>query len=295
MYIKVEEEGGTDFEPNLIAKKRLKIGTFKIVSTGKRVGERFLKIIFHNAIKQNVDEIYVTLFPNKREEVKALLALLQKWGFVECGIKISTNEIVLIKDMKHYNSEKNQKFNYPNIQRLPNYFFLPIESEFHTDLFPDFALTNEDISFYDDNEAHRYALEKVYISGKHKNQINVKSGDILAIYRNGERWPKKYSSVVTGTAIVESIEEPNTIEVFLNECKNITVFSQEELKNFFFTKKYRMIVKLIDLDAFQKKVTLDKLQQNGIVEENSGPRPFQTMTTKQFSDIIKLNKGEEDE
>lgn len=79
-------------------KKRLKIGTFKIISTGFRVGERFLKYIFDNAINNNVQEIYVTLFEDKRDEITALSNLLKKWGFVKWGMK-NNGETVLVKKL----------------------------------------------------------------------------------------------------------------------------------------------------------------------------------------------------
>ena len=62
------------------------LGTFKIDSTGFRLGERFVKIIFDNAIERKVEEIYVTLFED-RQELLALGALLRRWGFYEYGIK----------------------------------------------------------------------------------------------------------------------------------------------------------------------------------------------------------------
>ncbi len=59
-------------------KKRLKIGTFKVVASGFRLGERFLKIVFDNAIANKVEEIYVTIF-DKTSEQKRLIALLTDW------------------------------------------------------------------------------------------------------------------------------------------------------------------------------------------------------------------------
>ena len=64
LYLKVEDrnENYSDIEPVFKPKKRLKIGTFKVALNGFRLGERFLKIIFDNALKQKVEEIYVTIF-----------------------------------------------------------------------------------------------------------------------------------------------------------------------------------------------------------------------------------------
>jgi hypothetical protein len=63
LYIKIEDEHKAykDIEPSFNLAKRLKVGTFKVESTGFRLGERFIKIILDNAIQYNVDEVYVTM------------------------------------------------------------------------------------------------------------------------------------------------------------------------------------------------------------------------------------------
>ncbi len=64
-YLKIENERESyhDINPQFQPKKRLKIGTLKVELNGFRLGERFLKIVFDNAIAQRVDEVYVTIFP----------------------------------------------------------------------------------------------------------------------------------------------------------------------------------------------------------------------------------------
>ena len=88
LYLKTEgiSENYSDIEPPFLPKRRLKVGTFKVESTGFRLGERFVKIIFDNALQRKVDEIYVTLFTD-RGELVALEELLYRWGFVFYGIK----------------------------------------------------------------------------------------------------------------------------------------------------------------------------------------------------------------
>ncbi|PIX06400.1 MAG: hypothetical protein COZ76_09075, partial [Flavobacteriales bacterium CG_4_8_14_3_um_filter_35_10] len=67
LYLKVEDkdEKYLDINPFFTPKKRLKVGTFKVINNGFRLGERFIKIIFDNALKNNVDEIYVTIFDKR--------------------------------------------------------------------------------------------------------------------------------------------------------------------------------------------------------------------------------------
>ena len=82
LYLKVEDENENylNVYPILPPKRRLKVGTFKVISNGFRLGERFIKIIFDNALKNRVQEIYVTIY-DKRPEQRRLIELLVQWGF----------------------------------------------------------------------------------------------------------------------------------------------------------------------------------------------------------------------
>ena len=103
LYLKVEDEAEdySIISPIFKPKRRLKIGTFKVEATGFRLGERFLKIIFDNALKGNVDEIYTTMF-DERAELNALAYLLIRWGFEKYGQKITESgeeDVLAGKDM----------------------------------------------------------------------------------------------------------------------------------------------------------------------------------------------------
>lgn len=288
LYLKIEDEfeNYSDIVPNFVPKKRLKIGTFKIISSGFRLGERFLKIIFDNAIENDVDEIYVTMFKNKRKDVLSLKRIMKQWGFKNYGYKKSTNEVVLVKDMRKYDLDKDPKYNFPLIKNKSEKYILPICSSYHTDLFPDKILKNENMNLYQDNLAHRYSLEKIYITG---SSNNPKPGDIVLIYRNGEIWPKKYSSVLTGIAIVQSVIVPTSLDEYLYLCSNKSVFSEEELKLFYNEKKWRKVINLLDYIVFDKKIILNELYKMNIIELNKGPRPFTKITSEDYYKI--LEKG----
>lgn len=104
LYLKQEneDENYSDIEPVLPPKKRLKIGTFKVTMNGLKLGERFLKIVFDNAINMNVDEIYVTIFDSDINDLpkQALVKQLQDFGFYRWGSK-KNGEGVYVRDMKH--------------------------------------------------------------------------------------------------------------------------------------------------------------------------------------------------
>lgn len=284
LYLKEEasnETGYLQMDPILSPKRRLKVGTFKIDSTGFRLGGRFLKIIFDNALKRSVDEIYVTLFENKRDDVKQLKELMEHWGFCRHGYK-GNGELVLVKSLEKYDGAKTPKYNFPVIKENPKVFWLPIYPQYHTDLFPDMILKNEDMHLYEEKKAHRYALEKIYLSGTYKT--DAQPGDIMMIYRTGESYPKKYSSVITGIAVIESITDTKSIDECLKLCKNRSVFEEKEIIEMH--RKRPRVIKLLDYKPFVKKVTLDYLWQQGIINFPNGPQTFDPITEEQYENIL---------
>ena len=291
LYLKIELPNEKDYlkvSPILSPKKRLKIGTFKINSSGFRLGERFLKIIFDNARQTGVDEIYVTLFEDKRQDVIRLKTLLEQWGFVKHGYKNDNGELVLVKSMNVYDVTREPKLNYPLTKGGANTFILPIKAEYHTDLFPDKILKNENMRLYEENLAHRYAIEKIYLTGAFN--IKAKQGDVILIYRMSDQWYKSYSSVVTGLAIVQDIIPTKNVEECISICKNRSIFDEQSIRSFY--GQYPTVVKLLDFISFKNPVTLQQLRELGVVDANSGPRPFTAITKDQYDAIYKMGMEE---
>ncbi len=293
LYLKTEDIDSDyhDIDPIFEPKRRLKIGTFKVDSTGFRLGERFIKIIFDNAIERKVDEIYVTLFED-RQELLALGELLRRWGFFEYGTKKSNgkNEQVLVKRLNYFDSSLSIKENYPNINYNVDKRILPIYPQYHTTLLPDSQLRTENEVDFIGNIPHRYALQKVYVTWGMKNDVCV--GDILLFYRTGETIPKKYSSVITTVGVIDEIVDNfNDKESFMSYCENRSVFSKEELEKFWNEHRYNLcVVKFIYIKSLTSKLTLEYLWNENIVQSPNGPRPFMKLSDSQFDKIIKDSK-----
>ena len=288
LYLKTEDEteNYSNITPSFAPKRRLKVGTFKVEASGFRLGERFIKIIFDNAIARNLDEIYVTLFKD-RDELKRLYDLLIRWGFYDYGVKDTDGqqETVLVKKLGVYDTNKSVIANFPNLNKSSAKMILPIMSQYHTSLFPDSKLNTE--LEYIGNIPHRYALQKVYITWAFEN--NLKPGDLLMFYRMGDTYPKKYSSVVTTIGIIDQVVDSfNSESDFLNYCQNRSVFTTEELKRFWSQHRYNLkVLKFVYVKSLTKRITLDYLQQKGIVERGQGPRPFTRITNEQFDMIMR--------
>lgn len=288
LYLKTEniDENYGDIVPPFLPKRRLKVGTFKVESTGFRLGERFVKIIFDNALKRKVDEIYVTLFTD-RKELLALKELLSRWGFSYHGQKYTTGEEVLVKPLHKMIQGKTPKFNYPNFLYSVNKFIMPIYPKYHTTLLPDSKLNTENQIDFLGPEPHRYALQKVYVSWASTN--GAKPGDLILFYRMGEEWEiKKYKSVVTTLAIVdEIITNIHNEEELLSQCQNRSVFTTDELKSFWRKDNVNIkILKFIFVKSLNKRLNLDYLQDHNIIEKGKGPRPFTAITDTQFDMIM---------
>lgn len=291
LYLKTEDETENYFEikPVFSPMKRLKVGTFKVEATGFRLGERFMKIIFDNAIERRVNEIYVTLFMD-RDELKALYNLFIRWGFFEHGIKNTgdKSEVVLVKKLGVYDETKSVKENFPNLIYNRNKYFLPIEAKYHTPLLPDSQLRTENEVDFLGNQPQKYALQKVYISFSYKR--DMKSGVFLVLYRKGITSGRKcFESVVTTIGIIDEIKfDFESKDDFLKYCENRTVFTNEELVDFWERKsKSLLVVKFIYVVSLNKRLTLSYLWDKGIIEKNSGPRPFDTITDDDFDMILK--------
>jgi hypothetical protein len=288
LYLKTEQEHEdyNDIIPAFSKKRRLKIGSFKVEATGFRLGERFIKIIFDNAIERNLDEIYVTLYTDK-PELNALYNLLVRWGFCDYGVKKNKNRVeqVLVKYLGRYDEKCSILSNFPNLKNNSNKFILPIYPYYHTALFPDSKLKNE--VEYIANVPHRYALQKVYVTWAPERGVNP--GDLLLFYRIGDTTPKKYSSVVTTVGVVDQIVTSFVDEKdFLRHCQNRSVFSLEELKKFWRDHNYNLkVLKFVYVETLNKKLNLDYLWNQGIIPQPEGPRPFTRLTNNQFEMILR--------
>jgi predicted nucleic acid-binding protein len=293
LYLKREDtnENYDNISPKFDSKRRLKIGTFKVLSTGFRLGERFIKIIFDNAVQYKVDEIYVTMFEN-REDLQILSDLLTRWGFIRYGKKTTQNdeETVFVKKLGKYDNALSVKDNFPNILYNKRKFILPIYPKYHTSLLPDSKLNTENEVNFLGKEAHKYALQKVYISRSYERNIN--KGDIVLFYRIGEENSnKKYSSVITTVCIITDVLfDFKSKEEFLKHCQNRTVFSTEDLNKFAANLRNLAIVKFIYAKNLTKRPTLDFLWKKKILTSPNGPRPFTEITNDQFDSIISESK-----
>ncbi len=289
LYLKVEEpdEDYSNINPILPSKKRLKIGTFKVINNGFRLGERFLKIVFDNALKNNVDEIYVTIF-DKRNEQRRLIDLLEQWGFVYWGMKKC--EKVYVRNFRPLIDFDNLRTTYPYISDNKDIYLVPIYPEYHTELLPDSILNTESPEEFIEDFPHRNGVGKVYVSWAMPPHPN--KGDLLIFYRTGGY----YKSVVTTIGIVEALRyDFCDEEEFVRYCRKGSVFPEQKLRTMWRSRNDKpFVVKFLYIYSFPHRINMKELiELNVLSGVNDAPRGFKKITKEHFLTIIKETRSED--
>jgi predicted nucleic acid-binding protein len=294
LYLKIEKEGEDfgDIDPPFQKKKRLKIGTFKVELNGYRLGERFLKIIFDNALRFNVDEIYVTTF-NQRVEQQRLIKLFEEYGFQYHGYKNSLGgqEHVYVRSMNRLADLSHPKSTYPFFSTRGRIFMVSIYPKYHTELFPDSILNTESPADFIENEPYRNTIGKIFIS--RSIERNLESGDLIIFYRTGGY----HKSVITTIGIVENIVDNIATESdFIRLCRKRTVFDDSGLSEAWNFKKnnHPFIVNFLYTYSFPRRMTLKRLIEVNIIPSvYDAPQGFLEISKEDMEVIIKECQADE--
>jgi predicted nucleic acid-binding protein len=293
LYVKVEgkEENYFEIQPPFPPKQRLKIGTFKVASNGYKLGERFLKIIFDNALQYDVDEIYVTLFKTT-EDQQRLISLLTDWGFAPHGIKHSEagEEVVYTRDFTPQVIRGEPNLTYPYFSNTAPKFIVPIYPEYHTELFPDSILRTESPDNFVENRPNRNAISKVYIS--RSVERHLQPGNVIVFYRTAAKdssAPAHYTSVATTIGVVQNlVTNISSLKEFIAFCRKRSVFSDSELAEYWnYTPSNRpFIVNFLYICSFAmgNRLNLSQLKALGIIDK--APRGFERLSETAFQTLM---------
>lgn len=289
LYLKIEDEkeNYSNITPPLPSKRRLKIGTFKVISNGFRLGERFLKIIFDNALKNHVQEIYVTIY-DKRPEQRRLIELLEQWGFGLWGKK--GGELVYLRDFSPKYDATNLKSCFPYISKQNNTYIVPIYPEYHTELLPDSILNSESPEEFIEDFPHRNCINKVYVS--RAMEPYPVAGDILIFYRTGGY----FKSVVTTIGEVQETKFDFKDEnEFILYCRKKSVYPEPALREMWrYSTKRPFVVSFLYAYSFPHRINMkDLIDLNVLQGVNDAPRGFKKITKQQFETILKETKSDE--
>lgn len=291
LYLKVEDGPIEDAVPRLPHAYRVKVGTLKINAHGTKLGERFLKKIFDHAIVADAAEVYVTVFSHHI----ALLSLLSRYGFVSVATKPSVNgvEQVLVKDM--FQLKPSIVESYPMVEvRNRNIYLLSLYPRWHSRLLPDSILMNEDASIVQDI-SFTNSIHKVYLAAM-AGVDQLRPGDVLLIYRTSDnQGPARYRSVATSICVVEEYRHINSFADqadFLRYCEPYSVFSRQELLDFWVRRRYPYVFRFTYNIALNRRVTRGQMIDECGLSESEYPG-FMRLSPQKFHEIISRGRVNE--
>lgn len=257
-FLMLKEEGKDEdyssFDNPLKPARRLKVATFKVADTGKKIGECFIKIMIKEAIEKNIDEIYVTTF----ERQESLIYLLKQYGFNLVTYKNTTKsddtverEAIFVKNIK-------DKSGYPFVQlNNQNIFIIPVQPKYHKLLFEEAERELQiSIDATQGMNTSANAIKKAFISNAKIKKI--KPNDILLFYATHDK------KAITTLGIVETTwNKFESQEEIFNIVRKRTAYNEDELK--YVTSLESLVIMFKHYITFNKPITYEFLLENKIV------------------------------
>lgn len=258
----------------------LKLCTFKVDVTarGKKLGERLLYIAFDYCVKNNLDWVYLHTFG---EEQGTLVGLCLDYGFYCLG-KYRQDD-VYIKPMKLMDDDCNslesliRYYPYFKDNASVQKFVIPIQPQYHEDLFPDLSsmkgsLFEKDQSLY---SCQGNTIKKAYLC--HSQIRSMRKGDIVLFYRSKDRKSIQCMGIVEEVLLSESIDE-----VFPTIAKR-TVYNYSDLQNILQKKTLVILFRYIALGKEISNQVMTKAGIKGYIQT------IRQISNKQYSTLINEN------
>lgn len=258
----------------------LKLCTFKVdtKARGKKLGERLLYIAFDYCVKNNLDWVYLHTFG---EEQKTLVGLCTDYGFSFLG-KYKQDD-VYIKPMKlrddNCDSLESLIRYYPYFKDNESVqkFIIPIQPQFHEDLFPDFSsmkgsLFEKDQSLY---SCQGNTIKKAYLC--HSKIKTIRKGDIILFYRSKDRKSIQCMGIVEDIMFSENIDD-----VFPAIAKR-TVYKYSDIQNIL---EKRTLVILFRYKALDKQISNQSIVNAGI---KGYIQSIRQISNEQYSALVHEN------
>ena len=282
MKIEDETEDYSTFTKPFPKTKRIKISTFKVADQGKSIGEAFIKISIDYALRNNIKEIYLTVF----DKQKQLINLIEEYGFEFYTHKKTKKQDLSIEMEAVYVKKLNKDCTeYPIIhyKNQPTYI-VPIQNQYTEMLFPDVFETKQ-ISIYDllGTSTYSNVIKKVYICNSPIKKI--KNGDILVFYSSINKKQFVCIGVVDDAFRAHEI---NNFDEFNKLVKRRTVFEENYLIEAY--NKNRLIILFKYYTKFNSPVNLNVAINKKII--TSAPQSIQSIPNKNFKKLIKLTGTE---
>ncbi len=262
LYLKYEGENDNcgNIVPRFRNARRLKIGSFKVMLNGVKTGEAFFKIIFEEALKQKVDEIYVTVFDTYSNR-RRLISRMERWGFSYYGTK-NGNELVYVRDFNKKTSGK-CRLSYPFHEIGHINYLIPLSAKYEEELFGDVHSKRTGV--------YNNPIRKLLIL----RQVEIHHGSVILFYST---YKKRIVSVGISEYCRHDFANFRDFIVFI---KRRTTFSQSQLKELWESQmvsklvavKFLSVCQLVEADSQiilenLKNLNMDYMQNELILDFN---------------------------
>lgn len=266
--------------PPILSGRILKLCTFKVdtMARGKKLGERLLYIAFDYCVKNKLDWVYLHTFG---EEQKTLVGLCLDYGFYCLG-KYKQDD-VYIKPMKLMDDNCGsldsliRYYPYFRDNESVQKFIIPIQPQYHEDLFPDFSsmkgsLFEKEQSLY---SCQGNTIKKAYLC--HSRIKSIRKGDIVLFYRSKDRKSIQCMGIVEDVLASENIDE-----VFPAIAKR-TVYNYSDLQQILKKKTLVILFRYIALGKEISYQQIAKAKIEGYIQS------IRKIDNQQYSALIHEN------
>lgn len=285
LKLELEDEDYSTIIPLLPPARRLKISSLKVDYSGQKIGERFMRIIFEQALKHKVDEIYVTVYANNTPRLR-LIDMIKRWGFSYWGKK-KGGEDVYIRTMKKKTLPL-PRLSYPFQDGKSNVFIITVGKGYSKLLIPSKSVREN--SF--DMEPFRNAIRKMIILKE--DNIDIKPGSAILFFRKGSGGEEEG---IIGAGIVDDVFQSfNNEEEFLVRCRKRTSLSSDALHSRWEREegKVKVIYFLHNASFYMKPISISSLSMVGIDMMRLRSTRCLPIESNQFRYLIKGTEYEED-
>lgn len=264
LIFKTENEP-IDSVPPLPARERLKISTLKATRLGFKIGELFIKLSVDYAVKNGLDELYLTHFTREEDY---LVDLIAEYGFEKKAVN-RRGEDVFVKELfpdeervKSFPSPEISKRFYPSLYDGEDVkkFVVPIRPEYHNRLFTDYTERQSTISEHQGEfVVEGNTIKKAYLC--HSRITKVSPGDILLFYRSRD------TKTITSLGIVEELYPGlQDADDIAKRVGKRTVYSPEEIEKM--AEKPTMVLLFVSNCHLENQLSFEELEGAGVL---SGP------------------------
>jgi hypothetical protein len=278
------EDGIIDTQPPLPKKRRLKISTFKVVQKGKKIGELFIRMSVDLAIRNSVEEVFLTHFI--RDSNDSLAQLLLEFGFIDVG-KNGRGEDVFVKrlvldpstasSLSPWEIDETYFPSFYDGDKVAKYI-VPIRPEYHDRLFMTHAGRQTQIEEYSGQFiVEGNTIKKAYLSNSPITGID--KGGVVLFYRSRD------ASLITDLGIVESAYrfEPNQAGNILGIVAKRTVYSYDEIVEM--SKKPTLVIIFRNHFHLPRPIPLKDLIDLGIIK--GAPQTVMQVSEDGYNEIRK--------